>query len=159
MTSRLVPGRRNGRRKSSFFNIFKIRGAVMADTIDPEDGLDEGAETASGEGSESVVDAQRRFQGVQDRYRKVSDDVRRGAERARAEFQRGTERAKDTYHNAAESAREGYGRLRDNAGNVTNEVSAFVRDNPARAVLIAAAAGFLLGMLVRRGRDDYDDEE
>lgn len=142
----------------------------MAKTIDPENGLDEGAETASDESGESVVDAQGRFQGVQDRYRKVSEDVRRGAERARAEFARGTERAKDTYRNAAESAREGYdqlrdnaregyGRLRDSAGNVTGEISAFVRDNPARAVLIAAAAGFLLGMLVRRGRNDYDDEE
>jgi ElaB/YqjD/DUF883 family membrane-anchored ribosome-binding protein len=129
----------------------------MAETIDPM-GTMEGAETAHEDGSETVVSAQGRFQGVQGKYRKVSEDVRRGAERARVEFQRGSERARETYQSAAESARVGYDRIRSDAGTLTREVSVFVRENPARSVLIAAGIGFLLGVLVRRrGDDDFEE--
>jgi ElaB/YqjD/DUF883 family membrane-anchored ribosome-binding protein len=132
----------------------------------------EGAETAHEDDNETsgerVVEAHGRFQGAQARYQRVSEDVRRGAERAReefqrgterarAEFERGTERAREGYRNVAESAREGYDRVRQDAGRVSGELSVFVRENPARAVLIAAGVGFVLGMLVRRR--DYDDEE
>jgi ElaB/YqjD/DUF883 family membrane-anchored ribosome-binding protein len=37
-------------------------------------------------------------------------------------------------------------------------VSLYVRDNPAKAVMIAAGVGFLLGLVVR-GRGGRDDEE
>lgn len=143
----------------------------MADTVDPRGPL-EGAETAHEDGEETggerVVETHGRFQGAQARYRQVSEDVRRGAERARTEFQRGTERAREGfqrgterarehYRDVAESAREGYDRVRRDAGRLTGEVSDFVRENPARAVLIAAGIGFLLGMLVRRRDEDYEE--
>jgi ElaB/YqjD/DUF883 family membrane-anchored ribosome-binding protein len=47
--------------------------------------------------------------------------------------------------------------VRAETGTVTQDVSAWVRENPARSVMIAAGVGFLFGMLVRRN-DDYDDE-
>jgi ElaB/YqjD/DUF883 family membrane-anchored ribosome-binding protein len=38
-------------------------------------------------------------------------------------------------------------------------VSLYVRDNPAKAVMIAAGVGFLLGLVVRgRGGRDEDEE-
>lgn len=124
-------------------------------------------------GGEGVVSARDRFQG---QYRKISEDVRRGAERASSEIRRGTETAKEKYQDVAETAREkyrdvaetardkyrdvadnarrSYGRVRSEAGNASREVSLFVRDNPGKSVLIAAGVGFLLGLLVRRGGDD-----
>ena len=134
------------------------------------------AETAGTGDTEGVVSARDRFES---RYRQVSDDVRRGAERASSEIRRGTERAtseirkgterasseirrgaeraKETYRDVADSAREGYDKVRVDAGNVSREVGFYVRDNPGKALLMAAGVGFLLG-LVARGRGGDDDD-
>lgn len=133
----------------------------MADTVNPE-----GAEMTGEPGGEGAVSARDRFQS---QYRKISDDVRRGAERASSEIRRGRETAKEKYQDVAETAREkyqdvaetarrSYTRVSSEAGNVSREVSLYVRDNPGKSVLIAAGVGFLLGLLIRRGGgDDYDE--
>ncbi|HKV07719.1 MAG TPA: hypothetical protein VJ725_06260 [Thermoanaerobaculia bacterium] len=132
----------------------------MADTVNPE-----GAEMTREPEGEGVVSARGRFQS---QYRKISDDVRRGAERASAEIRRGAdtarekyedvaETARDKYRDVADTARRSYTRVSSEAGNVSREVSLYVRDNPGKSVLIAAGVGFLIGLLVRRGGGD--DEE
>jgi ElaB/YqjD/DUF883 family membrane-anchored ribosome-binding protein len=123
--------------------------AEMADTTNP--GTPENAEMTREPETEGVVSARDRFQ---NRYRRMSEDVRRGAERASAEIRRGTDTARETYREVSENARETYTRVRSEAGNLSREVTLFVRDNPGKAVAIAAGVGFLLGMLVRRGRGD-----
>jgi len=126
----------------------------MADTLKPE----ENAELAQEVGTDGVTEARQRFQRlgdeVQNRYKKVSDDVRRGAERAQAEIRRGTETARETYKDVSHKAELGYRRARSEAGNATREVNLFVRDNPGKSVAIAAGIGFLVGLLVRRTRND-----
>lgn len=116
-------------------------------------GSDGGAGGAGGTGG--VVTARDRFQRlsqeVQSRYQTVSEDVRRGAERATTEIRRGAEVAR-------EGAREGYDKVRQNAGEWSRDLSFYVRDNPGKAVLLAAGVGFLFGMLVRRSREDDEDE-
>ena len=92
------------------------------------------------------------------RYQKVSEDVRKGAERASHQIRRGAERARETYDDVAENAQKTYHRVRSEAGNLSREVSLYVRDNPAKSLLIAAGVGFLLGLVVR-GRGGQDDEE
>ncbi|HYO12655.1 MAG TPA: hypothetical protein VE685_05635 [Thermoanaerobaculia bacterium] len=121
----------------------------MADTTNP--GAPENAEMTHEPDPEGVVSARDRFQG---RYRRMTEDVRRGAERASAEIRRGTDTARQTYEEVSENARQTYTRVRSEAGNLSREVTLFVRDNPAKAVAIAAGVGFLLGLLVRRGRGD-----
>ena len=121
----------------------------MADTTNP--GAPENVEMTREPEAEGVVSARDRFQ---NRYRSVTEDVRRGAERASAEIRRGTETARQTYEEVSENARQTYTRVRSEAGNVSREVTLFVRDNPGKAVAIAAGVGFLLGLLVRRGRGD-----
>ncbi|HKH48216.1 MAG TPA: hypothetical protein VKM72_26455 [Thermoanaerobaculia bacterium] len=127
----------------------------MADTIEQEP--QEGAETARTD-SESVVSARDRFQrltsDVQNRYERVSEDVRRGAERASQEIRRGTEKARERYGEVAESARERYTQAREKSGELTRDLAYYVRDNPGRSVAIAAGVGFLVGLLVRRGRSE-----
>lgn len=124
---------------------------------DVPNGAGENAETARGRGAESVAAARERFQrmgdDMQGRYRQVSEDVRRGAERASAEIRRGAERARESARGAGEQARIGYERIRTDAGQISRDVSNYVRENPARSVAIAAGVGFLLGLLARRGRD------
>lgn len=95
---------------------------------------------------------------MKDRVRGVSDEVRKGAERASAEIRRGYERASEVaregYEDAARTARQGYQRMRKDLGGLSEDVNAYVRDNPGKSVLIAAGAGFLLGLLFRFGDEE-----
>ncbi len=126
----------------------------MADNINPVN--PENAERESVD--TGVVSARQKFQKLgdelQDRYKRVSDDVRRGAERASTEIRRGAERARESYGEVAENAERSFRRVRSEAGNLSREVSLFVRDNPGKSVLIAAGVGFLLGLVARRRGDD-----
>jgi ElaB/YqjD/DUF883 family membrane-anchored ribosome-binding protein len=125
-----------------------------------ETGTAENAETAQAGGAEGVVSARDRFQrlsqDVQGRYQRVSEDVRRGAERATEEIRRGTDKARERYSEVAEEARAGYGKVRERSGELSRDLSFYVRDNPGRSVAIAAGVGFLIGLLVRRGRSEDD---
>jgi ElaB/YqjD/DUF883 family membrane-anchored ribosome-binding protein len=84
--------------------------------------------------------------GVQDRFREASEDVRHGAERASDEIRRGYERA-------SQAAREGYVRVEKDLQGLSRDVNTYVRDNPGKSVVLAAAAGFLLGFLMRSEED------
>jgi ElaB/YqjD/DUF883 family membrane-anchored ribosome-binding protein len=108
--------------------------------------------------SDGVAAARERFQrlsdDVQGQARKVGEEVRRGAERASREFRRGAERAKEAYDDMTHRARQTYRKVQTKASDVTHEVNRFVRDNPGKSIAIAAAVGFLIGLLVRRRSDE-----
>ncbi len=62
--------------------------------------------------------------------------------------------ARERYGAAAERARQGYDKARKDLDHLTQDVNEYVRDNPGKAVLIAAGIGFVIGLLFRgRGRD------
>ena len=65
---------------------------------------------------------------------------------------RAGEAAKGGYGAAKEKLGHGYERARKDLDQLVGDVNVYVRDNPGRAVLIAAAAGFVLGFLLRRDR-------
>jgi len=44
--------------------------------------------------------------------------------------------------------------VRKDAADLTDDVNSYVRENPGKSILIAAGAGFLLGMLLRGRRRD-----
>ncbi len=124
----------------------------MAETIGETTGSlgTTGVETArEGRSDGEVLSAREKF-------RQVTQDVRRGAERVTDEVRRGAEVARERYDEAAENLRLGYERVRTQATDVGSQVNTYVRENPGKSVLIAAAAGFLLGLVVRRGRS-YDE--
>lgn len=132
----------------------------MADTNNPV--VPEGADLTPEPANDGMASARQRFQRLgedfQDRYRKTSEDVRRGAERASEEIRRGSERARATFDEVSVNAQRSYERVRSEAGNVSREVSLFVRDNPGKAVAIAAGVGFLVGLLARgRGGNRYEE--
>jgi ElaB/YqjD/DUF883 family membrane-anchored ribosome-binding protein len=81
------------------------------------------------------------------RYDKLSDDVRRGAERASTV-------AKQRYDETSETLKKGYTKVRKDLDGLMKDVNAYVRDNPGKSVLMAAGAGFLLGLLFRGRRGD-----
>lgn len=116
----------------------------MAETFEDTDTLGAttgpvGAETAPGRNDGDVLTAR-------DKFRRVSEEVRRGAEVAR-----------ERYSETAENLRVGYDKVRLQAGDFGGQVNTYVRENPGKAVLFAAAAGFLVGLVVRRGREEDAD--
>ena len=85
--------------------------------------------------------------GVEQRYQRVAEEMKREAERA-------SQAAKQKMEGAARQLRQGYAQASKTAGTVAEDVADFVRDNPGKSLVIAAAAGFLVGLLFRRSVDD-----
>jgi ElaB/YqjD/DUF883 family membrane-anchored ribosome-binding protein len=70
----------------------------------------------------------------------------------KAQAGKASEVAKDRYGVAAQGLREGYGKARTDLDKLSEDVTAYVRDNPGRSVLVAGALGFFLGFLIRGER-------
>lgn len=104
-------------------------------SAEPGEAMSEGLEKPKS----STLDSAR------DKVREVSETVKQQASRA-------GELARERYDSAAHTLREGYGRASQDLDKLSKDVGAYVRDNPGRSVLAAAAAGFFIGLLVRRGR-------
>jgi len=82
---------------------------------------------------------------AKEKFAQVSDSVRQQAGRA-------GEVARERYDAAAQTLRTGYDRASKDLTKLGDDVSTYVRDNPGRSVVAAAAVGFCIGLLVRRGR-------
>lgn len=93
---------------------------------------------------------------AREKLHEVSESVKQQAgrvgESVKQRANRTSELARERYDVAAQSLREGYDRASKDLDKLSKDVSAYVRDNPGRSVLAAAAAGFFIGLLVRRGR-------
>lgn len=105
--------------------------------------------------SSNRMDAARdRLAGVateaKERYEQVAGDVRRRTRAAGDELRHGAEKARQRYEEAGETLRDTYGRTQERAREWNRDVNDFVQDNPGRALLIAAAVGFVVGLLFRR---------
>lgn len=60
---------------------------------------------------------------------------------------------------ASESAKKTYGTVKEKVSqvemdDVVGKVRGYVRENPGKALLMSVAAGFLIGLLLRRDRDE-----
>ena len=82
---------------------------------------------------------------AKDKIQDVSQSVKEEAGKAGAY-------AKDRAAVAAEGLREGYGKARKDLDKLSEDVTAYVRDNPGRAIVMAGALGFFLGFLIRGER-------
>ena len=100
----------------------------------------EGVEKARSAVSHRVDAARERM-----RDSKLSDGVKKASNRA-------GDAAREGYGVAKEKLGSGYERARKDLDQLVGDVNVYVRDNPGRAVLIAASVGFVLGFLLRRDR-------
>jgi ElaB/YqjD/DUF883 family membrane-anchored ribosome-binding protein len=82
---------------------------------------------------------------AREKLHEVSETVKQQASRA-------TDVARERYDSASQTLKDGYERATHDLDKLSKDVGAYVRVNPGRSVLAAAAAGFFLGLLVRRGR-------
>lgn len=108
-----------------------------------EEGIDEVVEQARERFTQVAGEVRERVQQAGDtagkRARRAADDLKRGAEIARERVAVTSDQLRQGYHEAEKRAR-----------GASRDVNDFVQENPARAVLMAAGIGFLVGLLVRR---------
>ena len=120
--------------------IDRAKDAVVDAFDDTRDRLDSGLDAA------------------RDLFEELADDVSEKAGATRREVRRRAEAArafaKDKLGSAKEGLRQGYDRVRKDVGELSTDVNEYVRDNPGKSILIAAAVGFAIGLLVRGRRDD-----
>ena len=89
-----------------------------------------------------------------------TDSAAGGGEDTSSRFGKAKDYARDKYDAAADAMKNQYNRVREkyedvDFGAIADQVRSYVRSNPGKALLISVAAGFLIGLLLRRG----DDEE
>jgi ElaB/YqjD/DUF883 family membrane-anchored ribosome-binding protein len=76
-------------------------------------------------------------------------------------FARAKDYVGEKYSAASAGVKSGYNRVKEKVedvdfGAVADQVRSYVRSNPGKALLISVGAGFLIGLLLRRGDDDND---
>jgi ElaB/YqjD/DUF883 family membrane-anchored ribosome-binding protein len=129
--------------------------------------IDEAKEKAKEAAEATGKAVQERLQSAREKFSEVADSLGKGAgtasskvkERAGEASAKVKEKAgqvstaaREGYGVAAERAKQGYDKARKDLDHLTQDVNEYVRDNPGKAVLIAAGVGFLIG-LIFRGRN------
>lgn len=126
---------------------------TAADNVRPMDRAKEVVHETAEKTREHLDSAREKFQEVAgqvgERFHDTSEEVRKRAEKAR-------EVARERYEATSQQLHEGYTKVRHDVGGVVDEAIVYTRENPGQALLIAAAAGFILGLLIRPGRRYHD---
>ena len=71
-------------------------------------------------------------------------------EKVQGKAQEFRETAEEKAHDFREKAEQKYGEARARSRTFQEESEAYIRENPAKAVLSALAAGFVLGLIMRK---------
>jgi ElaB/YqjD/DUF883 family membrane-anchored ribosome-binding protein len=74
-------------------------------------------------------------------------------------FDRAKDFVGDQYSAASDRVKQGYSAVKDKVSDVdfdglTDQLRGYVRSNPGKALLFSVAAGFVIGLLLRRDEDD-----
>jgi ElaB/YqjD/DUF883 family membrane-anchored ribosome-binding protein len=131
--------------------------------------MDEAKEKAKEAAEATGKAVQERLQTAREKFSEVADSLGKGATSASSTVKEKAGQAsvkvkekadqvstvaKERYGVAAERAKQGYDKARKDLDHLTQDVNEYVRDNPGKAVLIAAGVGFLVGLIFRgRSRD------
>ena len=120
--------------------------------------IDEAKEKAKQAAEATGKAVQERLQTAREKFSEVADNLGKGAGSASTKVKEKagqvSSTARESYGVAAERAKQGYDKARKDLDHLTQDVNEYVRDNPGKAVLIAAGVGFLIGLIFRgRGRD------
>ena len=135
----------------------------MTDTVkDFEAGkekqTEEIAEDTKGKVTEQLDRAREKFSEVAGEVEKKAKAIGGSAGKASQQVKESAEKAsvaaKEKYGVAKEKVIVGYDKARKDMDTLVEDVNEYTRDNPGKAVLIAAGVGFVLGMLMRPRRHD-----
>jgi ElaB/YqjD/DUF883 family membrane-anchored ribosome-binding protein len=127
----------------------------MTDEVNTSEAVD--SDVAADEaGSAENIPAAERLEAARQKVVQVASGMRDGAGKAGAQIKEGAGRAtkvaRDKYVVAKEKVGQGYDKVSKDMDQLSQDVNEYVRANPGKSVLIAAAVGFFLGALMRGGR-------
>ncbi|HVT04161.1 MAG TPA: hypothetical protein VHL58_12405 [Thermoanaerobaculia bacterium] len=110
---------------------------------------------------------------IKDLGSKTSDAASDAAAGASARFGKAKEYVGDKYNAAAQTVKEKYEAASDAVKDkyeevktkvdevdfeeIGGQVRSYVRSNPGKALLISVGIGFVIGLIMRRARDDDED--
>ena len=126
-----------------------------SDTTEPEAAADNVRKMDQAKKKVAAVagEAREKFQSVAaevgERFQQASA---RAQEEIRDRSRSAREAARERYQATSAQLQDGYARVRTDVDYMVDDVNDFVRQNPGTAILIAASAGFLLGLLFRPRR-------
>ena len=127
------------------------------DAAAAEKSANESLDKARQKFSEVASEVEKKVKDIGGGASKATQQVKETAEKASAAAKESAERAsavaKEKYDVAREKVRYGYDKARKDIDHLTEDVNEYVRDNPGKAVLMAAGIGFVLGLLMRGRRD------
>jgi ElaB/YqjD/DUF883 family membrane-anchored ribosome-binding protein len=107
--------------------------------------------------AEQLEKARQKFSDVAGEVEKKARAIGEGASKVGGQVKEGAEKAstvaKEKYGVAKEKVKFGYDKARKDLDTLLDDVNEYTRDNPGKAVLIAAGIGFVLGLLMRPRRD------
>ncbi|MEM7581785.1 MAG: hypothetical protein AAF560_00265 [Acidobacteriota bacterium] len=131
------------------------------DQIAEEHDSQNASEGSSNDNVRAINDAKQRVQAAvgqaRERFQHAAADVGDRFQQASATAQERSHQAREAararYQATSEQLQDGYTRVRKDVDQYAGDVNDFVRHKPGTAVLIAALAGFLLGLLFRPRHD------
>ncbi len=130
-------------------------GAKAAETVDnvhPMEPVKKKVDQAKRKVAAAVDEAREK---LHDAAADVGEKFQHASAVAQEKSRRAREAARERYQVASAQLQDGYSRVRKDVDYMVDDVNDFVRAKPGTSILIAAAAGFLLGLLLRpRGRYD-----
>ena len=135
----------------------------MADNVkDFETGketpADDTIEVSKSKVTEQLGKARDKFSQVADELEKQAKAIGEGTSKVTQQVKEGagkaSEATKEKYGVAKEKVKYGYGKARKDFDTLTEDVNEYTRDNPGKAVLMAAGIGFVVGLLLRPRRHD-----
>jgi len=102
------------------------------------------------------IPAAEKLEAARQKVVQVASGMRDGAGRAGAQIKEGagkaSQAAREKYVVAKEKVGQGYDKVSKDMDQLSQDVNEYVRANPGKSVLIAAAVGFFLGAIMRGGR-------
>ena len=125
---------------------------------------EKGKQTESeAEGTKAKVSEQ--LDKARDKFTEVAGEVEKKAKAIGGSAGRATQQVKESAEKASVAAKEkygvarekvvvGYDKARKDMDTLVEDVNEYTRDNPGKAVLIAAGVGFVVGLLLRPRRHD-----
>ncbi len=129
-----------------------VQEPEAADNVRPIDRAKERLNAAAGGVRNAAADLGDR---VQQASATAKEELRERNEWAREKFAKKKDEYGDRYAKVQGGVQEGFGRVRKEAEYRMDDVNDFVRHKPGTAILVAAGAGFILGLMFRPRR--YDD--
>ncbi len=81
---------------------------------------------------------------------RTHDTLDRAADKVERGVHRGTDKVASAADRTAERSREAYDDVMAHAGDWADEVRQYVREKPTQSLVMAVAAGWLIGRLIRR---------